>query len=263
LGWYGFFRWPNGTTAWAIILTLIAIAEQTKQTRKAAEAGRISADASTAQIQVMQTQTGHMERQTKILEDSVAAAQKSADAAAAQIELVKSKERAQLRLEFFAPDFLYKREIDGYEVRLTVFNDGVTRAYILDNSIVAYISDQGRDRTGWAIIGLPRNFLPELSPFGTQTTIRREECVFDNETDSDMLVFARDNKLTLFVNGRIWYRDIFGDEWMLEIDRYWKPWSSFGIKDATGGEWYPVGSGRHDTHRKIDTSYRNQLLKPN
>jgi hypothetical protein len=37
-GWYDFFRWPNGTTAWAIILTLIVIAEQTRQTRKAAEA---------------------------------------------------------------------------------------------------------------------------------------------------------------------------------------------------------------------------------
>jgi hypothetical protein len=37
-GWYGFFRWPNGTTAWAIILTLLAIAEQTTQTARAAQA---------------------------------------------------------------------------------------------------------------------------------------------------------------------------------------------------------------------------------
>ena len=29
-GWYGFFRWPNGTTTWAILLTLLAIAEQTR-----------------------------------------------------------------------------------------------------------------------------------------------------------------------------------------------------------------------------------------
>jgi hypothetical protein len=40
--WYGFFRWPNGSTTWAIILTLLAIAEQTSQTRKAAEATRDS-----------------------------------------------------------------------------------------------------------------------------------------------------------------------------------------------------------------------------
>lgn len=36
--WYGFFRWPDGTTVWAIIMTLLAIAEQTRQTRRSAEA---------------------------------------------------------------------------------------------------------------------------------------------------------------------------------------------------------------------------------
>lgn len=36
--WYGFFRWPNGTTAWAIILTLLVIAQQTRETAKATKA---------------------------------------------------------------------------------------------------------------------------------------------------------------------------------------------------------------------------------
>lgn len=39
---FSFFRWPNGTTAWAIIFTLLAIAEQTKETRKATEATQIA-----------------------------------------------------------------------------------------------------------------------------------------------------------------------------------------------------------------------------
>lgn len=34
---YGIFRWPNGTTTWTIILTLLAIAEQTYHTRRAAD----------------------------------------------------------------------------------------------------------------------------------------------------------------------------------------------------------------------------------
>jgi hypothetical protein len=34
-GWYGFFRWPNGTATLALILTLLAIAEQTKHTARA------------------------------------------------------------------------------------------------------------------------------------------------------------------------------------------------------------------------------------
>jgi hypothetical protein len=36
--WYGFFRWPEGITVWAIILTLIAIAHQTHETAKSARA---------------------------------------------------------------------------------------------------------------------------------------------------------------------------------------------------------------------------------
>jgi hypothetical protein len=42
---YSLFRWPNGTGAWALILTLLAIADQSEQTKKAAEAARDSAEA--------------------------------------------------------------------------------------------------------------------------------------------------------------------------------------------------------------------------
>jgi hypothetical protein len=42
---FSFFRWPNGTTAWAIIFTLLAIAEQTQQTARAALATVKSANA--------------------------------------------------------------------------------------------------------------------------------------------------------------------------------------------------------------------------
>src|SRR5207248_6825399 len=32
--WYRFFRWGDGTTIWVIVLTLMAIAEQTSETRR-------------------------------------------------------------------------------------------------------------------------------------------------------------------------------------------------------------------------------------
>lgn len=40
--WYRLFGWPEGITTWAILLTLLAIAEQTHQTKRAAEASRDS-----------------------------------------------------------------------------------------------------------------------------------------------------------------------------------------------------------------------------
>jgi hypothetical protein len=51
--WLGFFRWPTGTTTLALILTLIVVAEQTKQTTKAAEAARDSAKAALKQADHM------------------------------------------------------------------------------------------------------------------------------------------------------------------------------------------------------------------
>jgi ABC-type multidrug transport system fused ATPase/permease subunit len=79
-------------------------------------------------LRQIQTQAGHMERQTKILEDSVAAAQKSADAAIAQVEGAKRTQRAQLRIEF--ADFDFGLNYEGCPVRFTVTLDGTTRAYM-------------------------------------------------------------------------------------------------------------------------------------
>src|SRR5664279_5581796 len=78
--WYGFFRWPSGTTTWAIILTLLAITEQTKQTAKAAEATQKSA--------------ATMEGQTGILKQSLAHAENSAKAANDSAQALVNSERA-------------------------------------------------------------------------------------------------------------------------------------------------------------------------
>jgi len=48
-GWYRAFGWPNGVTAWALILTLTVIAAQTRVAAISAEAARISARAAKAQ----------------------------------------------------------------------------------------------------------------------------------------------------------------------------------------------------------------------
>jgi len=40
--WFGFFRWPNGTTTWAIIFTLLAVADQARESARATQALRES-----------------------------------------------------------------------------------------------------------------------------------------------------------------------------------------------------------------------------
>jgi hypothetical protein len=65
---------------------------------------------------------------------------------------------------------------------------------------------------------------------------------------------AREGTLTVFVKGRIRNRDIFGDEWRLEIDRYWHSGSSYRATSAFAGKWVLVGSGSRDTHRQAEQS---------
>lgn len=48
--WYRFFRWGDGTTTWVIILTLLAIAEQAKESAKATDAMRQSTAIQQAQL---------------------------------------------------------------------------------------------------------------------------------------------------------------------------------------------------------------------
>jgi hypothetical protein len=50
---YRVFGWPEGVTVWALFLTLITIAEQTSQTRKAADAAKESAKAALLNAEVL------------------------------------------------------------------------------------------------------------------------------------------------------------------------------------------------------------------
>jgi hypothetical protein len=213
-------------------------------------------------LRVIQTQAGHMERQTKILEDSVAAVQKSADATLAQVEAAKIKERAQLRIEFAEPEWTFNEEVGGYPVHFQVISDGASRAYVLQNSILAYMARTARkEKTVSADMGIPRNFTPEMSPFEGYTLIRKDGMLPTVDTEPGKADIVNKHNFTVFVDGQIWYRDIFGDEWILEIDRCWVPNSRWGGEDTTGGMWAPFGSGRRDTHRKVDTKNHSPKLQ--
>jgi hypothetical protein len=214
-------------------------------------------------LRAVEIQGRHMERQTKALEDSVAAAQKSADAALAQVEAAKSAQRAQLRIEFAEPDFVFDEGLGGYPIRYEVILDGTTRAYVPQNSILAYMGQTARTkRSVWMELHIPRNFTPEMSPYKDYTLLRENAEGFpDVDTDPGKAELVEKHNFTVFVDGHIGYRDIFGDEWRLEIDRCWVPNSRHYGEGATGGMWVPFSSGRYDTHSKVDTSRRDQYLK--
>ena len=115
---------------------------------------------------------------------------------------------------------------------------------------------------------IPRNFTPEMSPYKNYTLIRKDAAGWPEvDTDPGKVELVEKHNFTVFVDGHIGYRDIFGDEWVLEIDRVWVPNSRLSGEGATGGMWVPFSSGIHDRHRKVErpkqTDSQEQTTKPN
>lgn len=101
--WFGIFRWPEGITTWAILLTLFVIADQTAQIRKSAEAALTSADAARTQIKVMETQAGHMESQIREMQTQTAVAKTSAENALLNTKALINAERPWIVINVESP----------------------------------------------------------------------------------------------------------------------------------------------------------------
>jgi hypothetical protein len=193
---------------------------------------------------VMQGQLAQTEQQTKILSDSVAAAQKAADAALAQVEAAKSAQRAQLRIEFDDLNVAFNEELGGYPIRFAVILDGTTRAYILEDNIVADIPGYPmEDRRYFVGLGLNRNFTPEMSPFVGYTILQTNEFPPGMETDEAKIRLVQEGALSVRVQGRILYRDIFGDKWRLDVHRAWSHLTR---------TWGLAGKDGDDGHRQVE-----------
>lgn len=67
--WYRLFGWPEGITTWAILLTLMVIAEQTEQAKRAAIATEDAARATQATVEAMKEQArdSHQKERARIV----------------------------------------------------------------------------------------------------------------------------------------------------------------------------------------------------
>jgi hypothetical protein len=89
---------------------------------------------------------------------------------------MKSRERAQLRIELSDLDLVFDEETGGYPIYFKVFLDGTTRAYVIQETIAADIPGYPmEDRKYWSEMDLPRNFTPEMSPFNGYTLLLTNE----------------------------------------------------------------------------------------
>jgi hypothetical protein len=253
--WYRFFRWPESTTLWAVILTLCAIADQARLMAKHAGtfeelaeiAGASNATAASTlealerQAGLMQTQAGYMENQTKILADSVAVAKTGADAAISQIQMMKDKERA--RLEFELDEFAFHPKLPlffqrvNWKVRLY----GQTEATILEARITAYIGDRIEGDISefrFHEMGLRRVLSPtDRVSNGTCMISPNVGEVDFGSIDKEWLKAGNG---FLYCAGRIAFVDVFGERWVLPFHRRWEYALFEGVtldEGGWGGSW--------------------------
>ncbi len=183
--WYGFFRWPNGTTTWAIILTLLAVAEQTAQTAKAAKA--------------TQESVGHMSEQTQLLRDSLTATQKSADAADTSARLSVGVAFPALRIvDFdFGADMRVLTDIQWPKTKIVVRNYGQTPAFLhswslnfsYDSSVNSRVYRDGAVLEG-SVVEAQQSFTLDWKAIWPRPELLEDEAKAVVERDGSFVVYG-------------------------------------------------------------------------
>ncbi|MGA2992689.1 MAG: hypothetical protein ABSD88_19645 [Candidatus Korobacteraceae bacterium] len=191
--WHRFFSWPEGITAWAIFLTLMAIAEQTKQTAKAAKAAQDSANAAYGSVRF----------------------------AEAQWELTREKERA--RLDVDARHTTLDVEVAGDDLvhliaTVSVRNIGASRAFIgcTSGTMITKLRNEtlGGD-DDYSPLDLPEQFFDpdkdavpiKVYCFPTATAKTFAECLEDGTYTLHFFGFIEYETLGF------WRRKEFGYDW--------------------------------------------------
>lgn len=208
---YRVFGWPEGVTVWALFLTLITIAEQTSQTRKAAIA----------------------------TEDSVGAIKRQTDLMKEQSDFMVEKERAKLRIELgeFQP---VKDEHETYWVKGHVSIYGSTEAFIERTEIYASIGAGGifnpLPEWMWGM-RLPTVIRSNAEPIPFSVMVMAA----DGPTTDDEILPVREAKEFVYVMAKVEFADAFGRKWVLRLRRrfrfIWSDIESPGI----GGSWEDSG----------------------
>lgn len=172
--WYRFVRWPEGIGAWFVLLTLFAIADQSYQTKRAADAANIAA---------------------KFAKE------------------MQKKERANFSIDRVIPPEEREYQWPGTNrepgsPKITITNQGPTYAFEVSCQCAYFAS---RERVLSRVPRLYSESIPTTFKSGEQHTIEWEMPIpltTDAPGDSDAPI--RDEQAFLHVYVTVSYRDVFG-----------------------------------------------------
>jgi hypothetical protein len=228
-GWYSFFRWPNGTTTWAIILTLFAIAEQTRHTAKAAEATKESVGAIQIQSGHLKAQADHMATQVEVMQKQLPVMEKANRAALYQIKMTRMHQQAILSAAPIEIEAIPTFDIFGNAFEVQIENYGLSHAFdvkVIGAGLITK-SDEFPDiemAAAWNA--------PDVTKAGS---IVRGVTLSDltEESLSEDIAAGNVRRASLHIKGQFTYRDVFGQKHHGTF-RYVKNAVHIGAPDASG-----------------------------
>jgi hypothetical protein len=250
----------------------MAIAEQTLQTRRIAEAALRQTGVMAGQLEEMKRQAGWMEMQTGRMSrqadlmnrqnifareslaaarDSADAAKANADAALAQISALKSKERAKLSFELdpFVPGLYFRSSPWMQTLNWRVKLHGQSEAFEVQSPVILCIGEPTTHLSaGFSTLTLPGILTPAQREYSGKIVLNFHDSSGEplGEDTREKLENGKDK---LFCAGFIEYTDVYGDRWILPIRRRWVYHEHHSpliekLSNSPGGFWYEEGDNR-------------------
>lgn len=212
--WYRVFGWPEGITTWAILLTLLVIADQTAQTKRAAIA----------------------------TEDAAKAAMDS-------VEVIKRKEKARVKVRIGKLEVVkVETTNDSYfaVVKVELFNFGETKAFIANSCGDFSITRSDKPHA----TKFPEPLTSEPVIHATENPLEKKFPFFC-DTGHDIIRSLNTGELFAHLYGMVSYTDVFEAPRVIRFRYLWTP-NMHGVqlrklisKDALShslyGEWKQHG----------------------
>jgi hypothetical protein len=207
--WYRVFGWPEGITTWAILLTLLALAEQTSQTRRAADATAETANAAYGSLTFAEAQMDLMKEEKR-----------------ARLDL--NVERIGLEVEVAGEDLVHLIAV------VSVRNIGESKAFIGRTSgiLITKLRNDPLGDIDYSPLDLPEKFIePDKTPvavkvycFPSATTATFAECLEGGTFSLHLFGFIEYETLGF------WRRKEFGYDWKV-LDRNSGLAGLYGLRD--------------------------------
>jgi hypothetical protein len=213
-GWHKFIAWPDGITAWLLMLTLCAIVWQSWETRGSAKAGW-------ANVQLMMS---------------------------------KERARLRIELEDFNMNPEAGRFTLPYNIVLTGTTQAETLSFDFFAAIAATPPVPTQPKQSWVTTmgnPLPKVIAPADKTVRREHSVFTSDDDLTQKGANNDAILIRGGKMDVYCYGSILYEDIFGGRWRRNFSRRWT-YDTLPGQLGGQGKWLDYGGPEANSEEKAN-----------